>query len=153
MAKVLETVMAFFDEDEWPYEVSEEESALVAGYLGENGEYTCVLRTREAEAQILFYAICPEIIPPAKRPAVAEFITRANYGMYLGNFEMDFEDGEVRYKTAADIEEQVFTSLFVKNLVYACVATMDRYMPGIRRLVSSEDPPARVVRELEEGVA
>lgn len=28
----------------------------------------------------------------------AEFLTRANYGLVFGNFEMDMHDGEIRYK-------------------------------------------------------
>lgn len=34
------------------------------------------------------------------RPAIAEFLTRANYEINLGCFDMDFEDGEIRYKMA-----------------------------------------------------
>jgi hypothetical protein len=31
-----------------------------------------------------------------ERAPPAEFITRANYGLIIGNFELDFEDGEIR---------------------------------------------------------
>lgn len=34
-----------------------------------------------------------------QRADVNEYITRANYGLTNGNFEMDFNDGELRYKT------------------------------------------------------
>ncbi len=30
------------------------------------------------------------------RPAAMELVTRANYGLYIGNFEMDLKDGERR---------------------------------------------------------
>ena len=32
------------------------------------------------------------------RPLVMEYLTRANYGLRNGNFELDLRDGEVRYK-------------------------------------------------------
>ena len=32
-----------------------------------------------------------------KRQDIAEYLTRANYGMVMGNFEMDYSDGEIRY--------------------------------------------------------
>jgi len=38
---------------------------------------------------------------------VNEFLTRANYGLNIGNFEMDFQDGEIRFKTAIDVEEVI----------------------------------------------
>ena len=42
--------------------------------------------------------------PEEMRVPMAEFLTRANYGLRIGNFEMDFEDGEVRYKSSVDFE-------------------------------------------------
>ena len=53
---------------------------------GENGSWTCYAQTREDDQQFLFYALCPIRAPDKKRAAVAEFITRANYGMVIGNF-------------------------------------------------------------------
>jgi hypothetical protein len=40
-----------------------------------------------------------------KQQTIAKFITRANYGMSLGNFELDFNDGEIRYKTSIDVTD------------------------------------------------
>lgn len=42
-------------------------------------------------------------VPEDRRLALAEFLTRANYGLFIGNFEMDWQDGEVRYKTSIDV--------------------------------------------------
>ena len=36
--------------------------------------------------------------------AIAEFLTRTNYSMIIGNFELDFADGEIRYKTSIDVQ-------------------------------------------------
>ena len=44
------------------------------------------------------YHIFPLRVPEEYRAAVCEFITRANYDLKYGNFEMDFNDGELRYK-------------------------------------------------------
>jgi hypothetical protein len=35
--------------------------------------------------------------------AVAEFLTRANYGIKNGCFEMDFLDSEIRYRTYVNV--------------------------------------------------
>ena len=44
----------------------------------------------------------PVFVPENRRAAVAETITRFNYGMVFGNLEMDFADGEVRVRTIAE---------------------------------------------------
>jgi hypothetical protein len=49
---------------------------------------------------------------------VAEFLTRANSGMVIGNFELDFADGEIRYKTSIDVEGDKLSYAIIKRLVY-----------------------------------
>ncbi len=49
--------------------------------------------------------------------AVAEFITRANFGIVIGNFEIDFSDGEIRYKTSIDVEGDRPSFALIKRLV------------------------------------
>jgi hypothetical protein len=80
---------------------------------------------------------------------VAEFFARANYGMVVGNFELDMTDGELRYKVAVDVESLELTNTFFKNMAYTAVVTMDRYLPGIMKVLYSDIDPATAVGEIE----
>ncbi len=80
---------------------------------------------------------------------MAEFLTRANYGLVIGNFEMDFGDGEVRYKTSIDVEGDRLTSALIKQMVYINVLMMDRYLPGIMKVAFGNADPARAIAEIE----
>ena len=151
MGRLMDIALRFFEEERWQADFLGDESTLAAAYLGDSGEYRCVLHVRDRAEQILFYAHFPVLIPPERRSAVGEYITRANQGMYLGNFELDMEDGEVRYKTSADVEGVDITPLFVRNLVYPCLSTMDRYAPGIQKVVTDQASPAEAIRDVEEG--
>ena len=55
---------------------------------------------------------------------MAEFLTRANYGIMIGNFEMDFNDGEVRYKGALEYADGDVTIMMIDNLIGKCAYTM-----------------------------
>ena len=70
-----------------------------------------------------------------------KFLTRANYGMMIGNFEMDFTDGEIRYKTSIDVEGDKLSSALIKRLVYANVMMMDEYLPGIVSVTEGDMEP------------
>ena len=83
------------------------------------------------------------------RGLAAEYLTRANYGLSIGNFEMDFEDGEVRYKTSIDVEGGELTQGMIKNLVYSNCATTDRYLHGLMKVVYGNADPASAVRDAE----
>jgi hypothetical protein len=88
-------------------------------------------------------------VPEEKRVAMAEFITRANYGMRIGNFEMDFSDGELRYKSSIDVEDDHLSSPLIKHMVYPNVLMMDKYLPGIMAILYAGKSPRQAVEEVE----
>ena len=62
-------------------------------------------------------------------------------GLWLGNFELDFRDGEIRYKTSLHIGDGLLTVDMLSALLGANVATMDRYMPGIMSVLWNDVSP------------
>lgn len=124
-------VKDFFEEENWPFAEITKVTALRLSFRGNNGQWSCYAKVNEAEQTFLFYSICPVPSLETRLGAVSEFITRANYGMVLGNFELDYSDGEIRYKTSIDVEGSTLDSALIKQLVYTNVLTMDQYLPGI----------------------
>ena len=88
-----------FDGDKWNYEVHDE-IAFVGGIGGLEGKITDLrFYIIVGDETVTCYHTAPIKAPLEQRTAISEFITRANYGLTNGNFEMDFSDGELRYKT------------------------------------------------------
>ena len=81
---------------------------------------------------------------------MAEFLTRVNYGILIGNFEMDYKNGEVRFRTSLDFEDQVLNYALISNHVYPNVWMMDRYLPGLFAVVDSEKDPEEIIKTIEE---
>src|SRR5207244_674152 len=131
MAKIYETMLSYFQTDGWPVNELADADAAQIYFQGQNGQWMCFAQAREEQGQFVFYSLCPLKVSAAKRANVAEFIARANYGLIIGNFEMDFDDGEVRYKTSIDVEEAELTPELLRPLVYANVWTMDQYLRGL----------------------
>ena len=52
----------------------------------------------------------PIRVAEEQRQIVAELLARINYGLNIGNFELDMTDGEIRYKTSIDVEGGELTS-------------------------------------------
>lgn len=95
---LIDAVRDYLDKNDWNYEF---ESAKNIIRCGVNLE--CKLQS--VKVYVLFnengftVVVCPAMrAEESSRNAVMEFITRANYGVRNGNFEMDIRDGEVRYK-------------------------------------------------------
>jgi hypothetical protein len=144
-----EAAIRFFNEENWPYMPIESEPILRVPFRGEHGQWMCYSQAREEQQQFVFYSVCPAAVPDARRADMAEFITRANYGLILGNFEMDFGDGELRYKTSIDVEGDELTTPLIRSLVYANVAMMDQYLPGILAVLYGGAAPADAIAQVE----
>lgn len=148
-AGVFETMVRFFREDDWKFRQIEGETILLMGFQGENGRWQMIARARDPEQQLIIFSVLEEHVAEERRPAMAEFVARANYGMIIGNFELDFSDGEVRYKTSIDVEGGELTTGMVKRLVYANVLMMDKYLPGIVDVMQGRATPAEAVSKIE----
>ena len=90
----------------------------------------------------LTYAIFPlslDVANDDKRIAMTEFLCRVNYGLPYGNFELDLEDGTLRYKVTVDCDGREPTSdLFLDSIVLS-VSTFQRFSPGILAIYFSDD--------------
>ncbi len=143
------TVTNFFEQEDWSFTKIPEQTAIRLIFTGKNGQWNCYAKVNEDQKIFIFYSVCPIAAPEFKRTAIAEFIARANYGMIIGNFELDYDDGDIRYKTSIDVEGDSITSPLIKQLVYTNVLTMDQYLPGIIAVVENDMSPVDAIIHVE----
>ncbi len=143
------TLSQFLKDDGWyPQQLGEKPIHRVY-FAGENGELRCYAQIRVDLEQFLFYVIAPVKAAESVRALVAEYITRANYGLRIGNFEMDYRDGEVRYKSSIDFAGERLTPTLIKNAMYPAVHTMDFYLPGLLGVMYGNKKPDEAIRDIE----
>ena len=92
-------------------------------------------------------------VPAEKRQAAAELITRINLGLQLGNFQMDFADGEILYQTAIDVSGGELTEGMVEAVFRATIGTVDEYHPAIMGFLWSDMAPEDAVLMIEAAPA
>jgi hypothetical protein len=148
--RAFEAVGKFMEEDGWHPQPLDENFVYRAYFVGHNGEVTCFAQVRPDLEQFIFYVVMPVRAPANMRVAVAEYLTRANYGLRIGNFEMDFDDGEVRYKSSLDFEGVELTSGLIRNAIYPAVQTMDRYLPGLLSVIFGGKSAEEAIYAIEE---
>src|SRR5512137_2078049 len=114
---IFEKVVAFFQDDGWDFTQLEGESIIRMEYEGENGKWRCYAHVIEERERFVFLSSLASFVPRLMLLEASEYLTRANFGMEVGNFEIDFSDGTVRYRTSVDLEGGVLTPVMIKNLV------------------------------------
>jgi hypothetical protein len=149
MNELFSTIQKFFTDDEWYYQQLSNQPILQMTYQGKNGKWPCYAQIHEDQQIFFFFSVCPVNAPEDKRLVMAEFLTRANYGLKVGNFEMDYADGEIRYKTSLDVENDRLSDAIMRNLVYANLWTMDRYLPGILSVIYGDVTPVEAIQKTE----
>ncbi len=147
--KLFKTVVSFFEANDWPIAQVEGKTALQLAFQGENGQWGCYAATNKESQKFMFYSLCPVNVPENQRLAMAEFLTRANYGITLGNFEMDFDNGEIHYKTSINVEDDQISISLVRQLVYTNVMVMDQYLPGIMAVIYGNVSPIDAIVQIE----
>jgi len=145
----LETLREFLEEDGWYPQRLNDAHAFRLGFSGDHGQTTCYASVDLDLQLFLFYVVAPVHAPEPARDAVAEFVTRANYGLRIGNFELDYRDGEIRYKSTLDFEDNGLTFALIRNAIYPAVQTMDRYLPGLMKVIYGGQDPADAIFEIE----
>ena len=149
-ASMESVVLSFLNADDWNYE-RVNTNLYRMRFTGKSGTWIVLAQIKPENEQVVFYSVIPQAqnIPDHRRHAAAEYLTRANYGMLVGNFEMDFNDGEVRYKTLIDVEGGSLQAKQVKTLLYLNVLTFDKYLPGLQAVVAEAQTPATAVKAVE----
>lgn len=147
-----DVVAAYLNSRPWSAEVISETTYAIE-VQGEHGRWHSYLTIRDPEQQLLVHAILPLRVPFDRRLEVALYLTRANYGLIIGNFEFDLDDGEVRFKTSIDVEGAPLTEALVDHLVIAGAVTTDRYLPGLHAVIkgaTARDAIATVEQSVDE---
>lgn len=153
ITSLFEAIVSFFQHQNWVVSQHSENSVLHFSFQGEYGKWECYAQVREAEQQLVFYSVLPVKAAKKSRHLVAEFLTRANYGLILGNFEMDFNDGEIRYKTSIGVEGSHLDFALIQQVVYSNLSITDKYLPGILQVMNGQKLPATAIAQIEQQVS
>jgi hypothetical protein len=145
-------VVTFLVHDDWPFSVDSGGLTIRSRFQGEHGAWAVIARIHPERHQLAVYSVWEERVAEAHRAGMGEFLHRANYGLVLGNFEIDLADGEVRFKVGLDVEgvrlEWPRTDpagpALVKQTFYAAVSLFDKYLPGLRAVAGGADPHAAI---------
>ncbi|MGE0706971.1 MAG: YbjN domain-containing protein [Planctomycetota bacterium] len=149
MGRIYESMVEWFQEDGWNFQEHPERGYVSMGVDGSHANWRCFAQADEEREIFVFYAVAPVKVPEEQRHDVALFTTRANYGMRIGNFELDLDDGELRYKTSVDVEGTYDITAVIRQCVAAALSTADRYFPGLAGILYAGLSPQEAVAKVE----
>jgi hypothetical protein len=150
MDSAIAAVIEFFKARSWDYKQDDHCPVVYTVANSENGPLRCFASAGNDNEHLVFISLFPALAPPKKIAACAEVLTRINYDLLHGCFEMDFEDGEIRFRTSIAALDLPIAPKHVEHLISSNLLTMDRYIEPIMRVLYTSEPPEDVLREAHE---
>lgn len=115
------------------YEVLDEQLIRIR-FSSERGSWVSLLRMEQEQGACFMYSIFPEEVPEPQRPSVALQLMRENYDLIFGNFEMDEDDGELRYRSPLIFGNEWNPQIFAQQLGQHLDA-VEQFMPIIYQMI------------------
>lgn len=81
--------------------------------------------------------------------ALAMTTTLANFGLLPGCFELDMEDGDLRYRCVLPVGAQACSSTDVAQLLADALMKARAYAPAFQKVASAEMEPEAAIAEVE----
>lgn len=123
--------------------------AVMVDLRGEHALYTCRWFCSQPLDAIVCYTRLPLIVPQPARCDAMEFITRANYGLMMGSFELSLDEGHLFFRATCPVQDGVVTTPMVCELANVGVWAFDRYMPKLLEVVYGSSSAADAVKAAE----
>lgn len=113
------------------HSIMENETIITFSYASK-ANYQCVIDIDEHDQVVIMYTILGTLVTSNRLNKIAQLLTKINFGLRIGNFEMDYDDGQIRCKTSIDYEGiKDFDDSFIENLILINLTTTDKFYQAI----------------------
>jgi hypothetical protein len=149
---MLKIVKEYFEKKEWLFSQVKDKATFLFGIGGNNGNFQCIANVEEDKHRLGFLSVCGANTPIEKRGQMLELINRLNFNFFLGNFEMDFEDGEVRYRTGFFFESIEANEYILDQLIMTNIAAMDKCLPALMGVMFGGLPASEALELVDKNM-
>lgn len=129
-------VKSFLKAQEWQFSQVEDKNIILFGISGENGKFQCIADIIEEEnKKFVFFSVYGANITVNKTPEILELLNELNCSIFFGNFELDTEEGEIRFRTNLPFDNIELSQDLVTDIVMSNINAMDTSLVAIHGLI------------------
>jgi hypothetical protein len=148
----LQSVIDHLEKNELKHSVDWEIGIVRTGFGMKNAKFDCVIEVHDQDNLVQITGLIPIQVPNHKRRDVCELLTLVNWRLALGKFQMDMDDGELRFQGSAPYAEGKLADEVVRQLIARCVIPVDDFFPAIAAVTfGGKSPKAAFDAVLNRG--
>jgi len=152
-SEAINRFIEFFDKQGWSYHKVEDKPVIRTGFTGDNGQWQCVAIAGPKDEHLMFLSLLPCQASRSRRKATAELLTRINYGLNQGCFEMDLDDGEIRFRTTLSLASPEAPSELVEHLVFSNLSIVDHFFATIMQVLYAGTSPKAALKKKDPQIS
>ena len=146
-------IAKFFKKDDWRYEFDEKNGLFTCGVGVGNAVGNAKVYVSVEDDKVTCVYTFPVAAPESVREKVAELVCRLGYKLAFGSFDMDFDDGELRYRYVMPSEELEADPMEkAQRLLYLPHAMITQYGPAFIKVVLGARTPKEAIKEAEGDI-
>ena len=144
-----------FKELDWKYRSNElEEKCLfqTGVQLGEESKISKITFNIEVrESFILITSICDIKADIDNITRMSEYVCRVNWGLINGNFEYNYDNGNIRYKIYIDTEERQSSKKEIITSIIISAEMWSKYGNGLMDILGSDRSVKDIIESIENS--
>ena len=149
MTTPYEAVKEYVTTSEWGFEENEENKVLSMTINGKNSQFRCYIMINEDDNLLQCITVYPTKAQDNQMQVLTELICRANSGMQIGKFEVDFSDREIRFFASSSFMTGVLPEEVINKVFCVGFVTADRYYPTFMKVMFGNTSPEDAIIEIE----
>ena len=129
-------------------EENDKKCILRLGFGLKNGNCDTIIDIDSDWKSYIIMVFLPTNVDENKRRRIAELLNRMNTIITIGNFEVDFQTGRVRFKVGQVFEGiNADSDLIFRRQMQLCLHTMDEYIPVIMSVIYASVLPEQALNQ------
>ena len=149
--EAFQSVRQFLGKGDWDAEEIPGQYTFKATAEGELCPQVYYFQIKVELGQFLFYIVPVITLLPDMFPAVAEFIARANFGMRIGNFELDYEGCQVMVRSSINFKGVPLSETLIEGVISPALEAYKEFFPGLAQVIAGTNTPSHAIRVIEYG--
>lgn len=148
--KALKNVKEVLKTTGWDPQETEKEGVLRVDFSVDNIPIDeAIADVRIDYERFLYYLNFRQKAPVKQRHETMEFVTRVNYDLVIGNFELNLENGFVRFKSAVDFTGTELVPPLIRDAIKSAMDAVELYADAIVDVMHGKKKAKKALEDAE----
>ncbi len=148
--KAFISVKRVLDDVGWDAEETELEGQLVIDFQDSELPITTVeINIKIDYERLVCYFNFKDIVGKNDLDEIEYFISSANSGMIIGNFEIDKNTGKIRFKSSLDFTGVDLEERLIRNVIRSAMDVVEDYGDAAAEVIKGKKDAATAIAEVE----